>query len=509
MNKAIIIFILTVFYLLNIFDYSFANDISVSNVSIEGINTDEEYAFIEFDLSGKNAWRTSTDAENYEAIWIFAKFRVNDGVWKHVMLSKNDNEHIGVEDLATNAQSDGMGVYIYYTGNASGNFDTYIIENLKIRWNFGENGLTGTETDIDVQVFAIEMVYVPEGSFYIGSGGTEHNHFYTYGSNNPYQITSEAVITVGTNTGNLYYNWDDGAFNEGGDREGPIPANYPKGYNGFYIMQYEISQEQYVDFLNTLTRTQQDARVDANETYPVSETSSMSNRNGIKLNSNGSNPYTFYCDFDDDDIMNEANDGQNIACNFLSWDDGLAYLDWAGLRPMTELEFEKACRGTANVVADEYAWGSTNLLQVSGMNNSGTTSETAGNAGLGLCNYNSSDNGNLGPLRCGFAATTVDVPNKRQQSGSSFYGVMNLSGNLSEHCVTVGNSDGRNYTGNNGDGDVSSSTGWPNHNAYADRGGNFVRNNTRIQVSNRSRATIGANDKYTNVGWRGVRSVEL
>ena len=31
--------------------------------------------------------------------------------------------------------------------------------------------------------------------------------------------------------------------------------------------------------------------------------------------------------------------------NWISWDDGLAFADWAGLRPMTELEFTKAARG--------------------------------------------------------------------------------------------------------------------------------------------------------------------
>ncbi len=39
-----------------------------------------------------------------------------------------------------------------------------------------------------------------------------------------------------------------------------LPAAFPKGYAAFYIMKYEISQEQYVGFLNKLTQTQQTAR---------------------------------------------------------------------------------------------------------------------------------------------------------------------------------------------------------------------------------------------------------
>jgi formylglycine-generating enzyme required for sulfatase activity len=42
--------------------------------------------------------------------------------------------------------------------------------------------------------------------------------------------------------------------------------------------------------------------------------------------------------------------------NILSWFDVAAYLDWAALRPMTELEFEKVCRGPENRIAGEYAW---------------------------------------------------------------------------------------------------------------------------------------------------------
>jgi formylglycine-generating enzyme required for sulfatase activity len=36
---------------------------------------------------------------------------------------------------------------------------------------------------------------------------------------------------------------------------------YPVGFRGFYTMKYEISQVQYRDFLNTLTRAQQQERV--------------------------------------------------------------------------------------------------------------------------------------------------------------------------------------------------------------------------------------------------------
>jgi len=40
------------------------------------------------------------------------------------------------------------------------------------------------------------------------------------------------------------------------------------------------------------------------------------------------------------------------ACNLLSWWDGAKFAAWAGLRPMSELEYEKACRGPLKPVPD-------------------------------------------------------------------------------------------------------------------------------------------------------------
>jgi hypothetical protein len=45
-------------------------------------------------------------------------------------------------------------------------------------------------------------------------------------------------------------------------------------------------------------------------------------------------------------FSNEADDGEWIACNLILHGRMLPLsLDWSGLRPMTEMEFEKSCRG--------------------------------------------------------------------------------------------------------------------------------------------------------------------
>ena len=51
--------------------------------------------------------------------------------------------------------------------------------------------------------------------------------------------------------------------------------------------------------------------------------------------------------------------------NFISWDDGCAFADWAGLRPYTELEFEKACRGQKKPIPADFPWGTASRDKVS------------------------------------------------------------------------------------------------------------------------------------------------
>jgi len=132
---------------------------------------------------------------------------------------------------------------VFFARTASSTAGTVTCTNAQLRWNYGagsssDSRIIPDDESVEVKVFAIEMVYIPQGSFYIGSGAAsfESNSFYKYpNTTDAYQISSEAAITVGTGTGNLYYN------SGGGDQVGPIPANFPKGFNSFYCMKYEIN----------------------------------------------------------------------------------------------------------------------------------------------------------------------------------------------------------------------------------------------------------------------------
>ena len=474
-----------------------ANNINVSNIRVTGQNTTAgennpaNYTLVQFDLSWENSWRTSSAPNNWDAAWVFVKYRVGSGDWQHAWLN-NTGHSSGTGTSATidaglltpgtafhATTNPALGVFIYRSADGTGNFS---ITGAQLRWNYGANGVADNAT-VDVKVFAIEMVYVPAGNFYVGSGGTETSAFYMYPTTtNPYQITGEGAITVGTTDGNLYYP----SSTYGGDQSGPIPANFPKGYAAFYCQKYEISQQQYVDFLNTLTSAQASTR------YPNATT----NRHAITVSGgvySTTNPY--------------------VACNFLSWMDGAAYSDWAGLRPMTELEFEKACRGLETPVANEYAWGTATVagnaytLENDNATNEGIASNYS--TSTGNASYDITDGSIDGPLRVGIFAANADNQG-RITAGASYYGIMELSGNLWERAVTVGNATGRDFTGLHGNGALSTNghaneTAWPGLTSgevtgatgSGFRGGNWSNGASRMRVSDRRIAALANTSRHS------------
>ena len=117
------------------------------------------------------------------------------------------------------------------------------------------------------------------------------------------------------------------------------------GYDAFYCMKYAITQSQYVDFLNCLPRTQQENRVVADITgtsvtnvFVMCDNTVPTGGNVIRCDANiGTGNITLYCDRNNNSIPNESDDRMSRACNCLRVIDWMAYLDWAGLRPMSFL----------------------------------------------------------------------------------------------------------------------------------------------------------------------------
>ena len=361
------------------------------------------------------------------------------------------------------------------------------------------------------------MVYVPQGSFWVGSGGVENYCFKDGTTTNPFSIISEGAINMANANGSLWAANENNPFNNPNWIETAIlPAAFPKGYAGFYCMKYSLTQQQYVDFLNTLSRTQQNTRTTTNlavgvvivtNRYVMSNTSTPPPaRNGIRCNGsiNANAPITFYCDLNGNSIGGEAADGQWLACSYLSWGSVAAYLDWSGLRPMTELEYEKVCRGPVAPVANEYAWGSTSITGAANINNGGAINETSSTVGA-----NAVVNSGIFPMRVGLFASGATT---REQSGAGYYGAMELSSNVWERPVTVGNIEGRAYIGQHGNGALNvigahDATTWPaaNGQGVGFRGGIPNFDTDSMCISNRLNAgpadgAIGASN-----GGRGVR----
>jgi hypothetical protein len=174
---------------------------------------------------------------------------------------------------------------------------------------------------------------------------------------------------------------------------------------------------------------------------------------------------------------------------------------------MTELEYEKSCRGNQNPTANEFAWGNTSATALSGLSNASTMSETASNTSSNIAYANAFTSG---PVRTGIFATGSTA---RATSGAGYYGNMELSGNLWERVVTLGNATGRAFSGANGNGTLTSSgaadvSGWPSAAGTGWKGGSWLNTTTNsATTSDRAQAANTDNTRSADAGGRGVKTI--
>jgi formylglycine-generating enzyme required for sulfatase activity len=453
----------------------FANGIEVGNVSVSGRNTTDNFILINLDISWENSWRTTLGPSNWDAAWVFVKYRVGTGAWQHAWLNNTghtapagttiDTGLLSTASAFNATTNPGMGVFIYRSSSGSGNLS---LTGAQLRWNYGANGL-GDTFDAEIKVYAVEMVYVTQGAFAVGDGNTGASQFTLT------TINTATPTTAPVPGGSL------GGFGGGYPTGQTAPnASWPNGFNAFYCMKYKVTQQLYVDFLNTLTSTQ------AATLYYNSGNIARHVITGTTGNYTTMHPY--------------------VPCNFLSWADLAAILDWMALRPMTELEYEKACRGAGRTaVAGEYAWGSTVAVSAAGIINGGLADEVPTNA-TANCVFASG----LGPLRAGCYATPSA---NREKSGATYYGIMEMSGTLWEQPITIENPEGKLFTGTHGNGlltasGVADATTWPAASGLGsgNRGGCYIHSSTDMQMSRRVEATANNTNRLSYRGGRGIRS---
>ena len=339
--------------------------------------------------------------------------------------------------------------------------------------------------DFDIKVFAIEMVQVTAGAFYVGDGysnttlhrkGTGYGTPYGYV---PHQITAENS-TDSINFGNNY--------------NVILNSDFPKGYDEFYMMKYEITQGQYCDFLNTISPIAAINRVYITHTY------------------------MYHITFSDIYTGNYP----NRAIHFMSYNDLLSYLDWAALRPMTELEFEKACRGPKDVIPNEYAWGTDKCIEAINVTGTVSGTEVCTDSAANL-HFRGSDvycrGGVFGTRAYGILEVGIfarDTTLSREGTGGSYYGIMELSGNVAEYCVQIHLSNAAvstpsPYTGIWGDGQLTAdglfnTTSWQTSGYFIYKGGHYQSNPSSCRVSDRDgRGQTNYNNRGDGLGGRGVR----
>ena len=436
---------------------------------------------VQFDITWTDSWRASwteggAKLTNWDAAWIFVKYRrKGDAGWSHATLSVKNGDHSAPKGAEINVGvtgKKGMGVFLYRGAEGKG---AWTNKGVKLKC-ICKDDKVADPARVELSVHALEMVYVPQGGFYAGSGAMayipgnkrkQEAGGFTDGAwktsktseTIPFKISSEAELKIAQEPGCLW-----GTFNMA--PAGKLPAEFPKGYRAFYCMKYGVNQGQYAGFLSQLTEAQAARR------YPRPTIPARFVGKGIHTIAKAAGGYT---------ATRPA-----MACNWISWDDSAAYADWAAMRPMTELEYEKACRGPLNPTPCEYAWGNTTLNHP-WVNNLEVTPPA--------------------PYPVGIYGT-----DGRAKAGSTYWGIATMSGHLRERAVTVGNSPGRLFTGLCGDGAVSADgranvPSWPGKSTegVGFHGGPWYKDTVRLQVSDRFLAVCLRPQRDRTYGIRGVR----
>lgn len=467
-----------------------ASNTKIANVNLVRISESFiDYNAIEFDLAWDHSW---LDEFNHDAAWVFIKYSADSGAtWHHATLSAEGVNPPGFltgsnPDIEIIVPADRKGAFVKRTNPGTGAFTT---TKMRFIWDVAADKIPHTAIGL-VTVHALEMVYIPQGPFYVGDNSSPSHYPVTY-----INTSNISKLTPESGAGTIaapYMNLTDGMGRPQGVT-GVFDPGYPNGYSAFYIMKYELSRANYLTFLNTITGLQ---------AYQVMI--GQTSFNGANGAISGSHPN--YYNAQPWRAMH-YNTGDNVS--YSGWAPFAAWADWACLRPMTELEYEKACRGPLPPVDRDYPWGTSHRCLVTSAINANTPAESPNireaNLLVGL-GYHSYVNG---PMRCGAMS---DEETDQFQAGASYWGVMELAGNAGEQCVSTLHDIARLYSGLHGDGELTPQgfadvTNWPAGRPFVTGGGEVGVRSTYSTVS--ENGTISARGQAGTTWYvtRGVRAV--
>ena len=286
------------------------SQIATAQLSVENIEvvqeTKGEETYVQFGIA-----RAAGDfAPANSAFWVFAKYAHPDGGWRDArwLLDGNSCVDDGGNDvvISVDGSPPHNGLLLQAISNDATGWS------VRIAWDLDASQLKSPVDGIHLRVFAIELIGIPDGPFEIRTAPDATSPL-AAANGSKLRIASEDVIAIG-DSGDLTY----AASDYGGDRSGPIPPAYPKGVGAFYVMRRELTEGEYAGFLSTLDGRAQSAR--------------DITRHPMYSRSGGTIQVT-------DDSVTVGSPDQ--PAGFVSWADGTAWAAWAGLRPMSELEFEK------------------------------------------------------------------------------------------------------------------------------------------------------------------------
>lgn len=392
--------------------------------------------------------------------WIIVKFSTQAGAdwsWYHAKLASGGS--MTGSGASLTLASDLTGAFINHTATADIWSST-----VTLIWDYKGSGALVRDSAI-VKVYTIPMVKIPQGSFVYNAGGLGGSHHNNYGGLSQVTVGSANDIPTGAASG------------------------WPNGFNSFYIMRYPVTQGLYADYLNYVS--DYNANILHYNTFD----------SGYEITYAAGNPYG--------SRYNATY--PNRAMNYLSSDDLWRWLSWAALRPLTEMEYQKASRDLAPD-ARTYPWGDEEPLP--GLPNGTTYFYTPPNEGGNHTKYYM----NFGNQTGGEKVLDVgrymsgDVYRTAAQTGASPYGVADLGGQVWNQVLNCQFTSVP--TGGNGSYFPESYANWPVSVPSGDGsdyigivGGNWWNAYHYAKISIRTtRSNWSLYSRYSNVGGRGGRT---
>jgi len=76
-----------------------ANNLQISSPTFVPVNDISNSIYIQFNISWENSFRLGAGTKNWDAAWLFVKYRVaiasgGDGIWRHVKLNSNSKAYL-------------------------------------------------------------------------------------------------------------------------------------------------------------------------------------------------------------------------------------------------------------------------------------------------------------------------------------------------------------------------------------------------------------------------------